>query len=300
MTDVSLGWVSRRAFLKSATMGMAVASRGAAAATRRTDCRTWKVGTSFPLSSKTSPDDFIALKRAGLEVVELGLGSVDRALATQAREWADAAGIALWSAHVPYARNLDPSNPSEPEREEVVRRLSEMFDVYAVLGLRTLNIHASWEISKPIPSDERQARIASARRSLAALTDKAASIRAQLVVECLPRACLGNTSAEMMGLLDGLTSTGVTLDTNHVFQERPEEFIRTVGARIVNTHVADNDGIDERHWLPGQGVVEFVPLVRALEDVGYPGPFTFECAGTAEEKIAVWTELKRLVPREQS
>ncbi|MGH9369899.1 MAG: TIM barrel protein [Vicinamibacterales bacterium] len=73
--------------------------------------------------------------------------------------------------------------------------------------------------------------------------------------------------------------------------------MRKVGARIVNTHVADNDGLDERHWLPGRGVVQFIPLVRALEDVGYPGPFTFECSATLEEKMTVWAELKRSVPR---
>ena len=46
-------------------------------------------------------------------------------------------------------------------------------------------------------------------------------------------------------------------DTNHLLQETTEEFIRTVGGEISTLHVAEYDGIDERHWLPGheEGVI---------------------------------------------
>jgi sugar phosphate isomerase/epimerase len=113
----------------------------------------------------------------------------------------------------------------------------------------------------------------------------------------MPRAFLGNTSEEMLILLEGLKSVGVTLDTNHIFQEKAEEFTRKVGSRIVNTHIADDDGIDQRHWLPGKGVRNFVAIVVALQDVGYQGPFNFECAGTPEEKVAVWKRIKESVAR---
>ncbi|MPY91229.1 MAG: TIM barrel protein [Luteitalea sp.] len=286
---------SRRDFLKVAAMGAAVLPKGALASRGQSDCRTWKVGTSVGLSDTSSAEQFLALKRAGIEAVELVLKGVDRQRARQAREWAEAAGIELWSGHVPYATDLDPSNPSEEERQEVVRQLRDLFDVYSLLGVKKLNIHASSEITRPIPILERRARIASARKSLATLADKADSIEAQLAVECLPRACLGNTSDEMLILLEGVASLGVTLDTNHIFQEKPEEFVRKLGSRIVNTHVADHDGIDERHWLPGNGVIDFVSIVLALQDVGYLGPFMFECAGAPGEKIAVWKQLKESV-----
>jgi len=295
LLNLARGWrFSRRNFLKST---VAAAASGLEAARGRSDCRKWKVGTTAQLSKTSSVDEFRKLKRAGMEVLELSLGGVDKQLAHQAREWAGEADIELFSGHVPFARDLDPSNPSEQERREVVSRLCDMFDIYALLKFKKLNIHASYEITKPIPAAERQARIESARKSLAALARKAEEIHVQLAVECLPRACLGNTSAEMLTLLQDIPSAGVTLDTNHLFHETPAEFIHKIGARIVNTHVADNDGVDERHWLPGKGVVDFVAIVRALEDVGYPGPFKFECAGTPEEKLAYWRHLKESVSR---
>jgi sugar phosphate isomerase/epimerase len=107
-------------------------------------------------------------------------------------------------------------------------------------------------------------------------------------VECLPRACLGNTSQEILRLIDGIPSIGVNLDMNHLLQEKPEDFVRKVGSRIVTLHVADYDGIDEKHWLPGKGIDNFPAIVQALQSVGYPGPWIFEFAGTPEEKIAAW------------
>jgi hexosaminidase len=236
-----------------------------------------------------------------MDALELGVPRIDSpdavtrygGLMRQARQWADAAEIELWSLHVPFGKNVDLSSPSEPERQAVVRRLSACFDAYAPLGVKKMNIHGSSEITKPIPEEDRRARLASARKSLRELSEKAARMNAQVALECLPRACLGNTSAEVLALIDGIDSLGVTLDTNHLLQEKPEDFARKVGSRIVNTHIADYDGVDERHWLPGKGIVDFRAVVAALEAAGYPGPFIFECAGTPEEKVASWKALQR-------
>ncbi len=267
------------------------------------DLRTWKVGTSFRLSRMTSADQFLELKQAGIEAVEFGLNRLETPEAPnefsqrsrQAREWAESAGVEIWSVHVPYGRNLDISETSEEERQQVVRRVSDLLDVYAPLKPKKLTIHASYEISKPIPVVERQARIAACRRSLVTLARKAASMNAQLAVECLPRSCLGNTSEEIQVLLDSIDDVGICLDTNHLLQEKTEDFVRKVGSRIVTLHVADYDGIDERHWLPGKGINNWTAIIQALWEVGYQGPWMFESAGTPEEKVAVWEEMKRTV-----
>ena len=39
-------------------------------------------------------------------------------------------------------------------------------------------------------------------------------------------------------------------------------------------HVSDFDGVDERHWMPGKGIVDWNDVIAALVEVGYEGPFT--------------------------
>jgi sugar phosphate isomerase/epimerase len=267
------------------------------------DCRTWKVGLSTRVRPESGADQFVKLKQAGIQAVELGIARLDtpeavaaaRKQARETREWAEAAGVELWSVHIPFGKGLDLADPSEPERLRVVRYLSDLMDAYAPLQVKKMVIHPSSEISKPIPQAEREVRIAASRKSLAALARKARSVKAQLAMEALPRACLGNTSQEVKRLIDGIASIGVCLDTNHVFQEKPEEFVRQVGSKIVTLHVADWDGVDERHWLPGKGVNNFKAIVEALQAIGYRGPFLFECAGTPEEKVAFWKQLSASV-----
>ena len=36
------------------------------------------------------------------------------------------------------------------------------------------------------------------------------------------------------------------------------------------------DGVDERHWLPGEGIVPWKEVVTTLMESGYRGPFLFE------------------------
>ena len=81
---------------------------------------------------------------------------------------------------------------------------------------------------------------------------------------------------------------------NHLLQETSEEFIVRVGSRITTLHISDYDGIDERHWLPGveKGVINWNNVVDSLVSIGYEGPFMFESAGTFEEKINCWNEMK--------
>src|SRR5436305_801103 len=117
------------------------------------DCRTWKVGMSTRVDPEGGADQFVKLKQAGIDTVELGIARVDTPeaaeaalkLARQTRAWADAAGVELWSVHIPFAKDLDPSDPSEEKRLEVVSHLSRLMDAYSPLKVRKLNIHASYE-----------------------------------------------------------------------------------------------------------------------------------------------------------
>jgi hexosaminidase len=72
---------------------------------------------------------------------------------------------------------------------------------------------------------------------------------------------------------------GVCLDTNHLM-DRPQtlpQVVHNLGDRLFTLHLSDYDGVDEQHALPGLGVLDWAAFTQALQDIGYTGPFNYEC-----------------------
>jgi len=207
----------------------------------------------------------------------------------------DKANLEVWSIHLPFSQRLDISLTDDKVRQEMIDLCADMIRQAPYLGFRKCVIHPS---SEPIKDEDRPARIAHARRSLTILNKVAREEKVQIAVECLPRTCLGNTAEELLAILDGLDDDiGICFDSNHLLKEKSEEFVAKTGKRIVTVHMSDYDGIDERHWIPGddRGIIDWVKVVDELAKAGYQGPFLFESAGTAPEKIEAWKTILKKV-----
>ena len=89
-------------------------------------------------------------------------------------------------------------------------------------------------------------------------------------------------------------SSGVCFDTNHLLKEPPREFARSMGSHVKSLHVSDYDMIDERHWLMGNGVIEWEDLIAAIAESGYDGVFMFEVGGykSYQEVTDTWTAMR--------
>lgn len=251
----------------------------------------WRPAVSVADSSYESLQRF---HDGGIEAVELGLTEVmklpaaDRAekcgqIAANARK----AGVEIWSVHIPFEKTWDISLTDPQQREKAMANNREALALCKVLGPKKAVIHASAE---PIPDGERSARLAAAKKALTELTPEFAAAGIQLALEDLPRTCLGNTSAELLWLIDGIGGLGICFDTNHLLKETSEDFARAVGPHIVTLHVSDYDAKDERHWMPGEGVIHWQAVAQALADAKYNGPFLYE---TSKHKSGV-----RIEPRE--
>ena len=107
-----------------------------------------------------------------------------------------------------------------------------------------------------------------AKRTLAALADFAAQFNAVIAVENLPRTCLGRDSKDILELLSAHDALRVCYDTNHLLGEDAVRFIEAVGDKIITTHVSDYDFLNERHWLPGEGKVNWQEILPAAENGG--------------------------------
>ncbi len=101
----------------------------------------------------------------------------------------------------------------------------------------------------------------------------------QLLVE--PRVGeLTSNSEALMRLLDavGDDNLGVILDTAH--QHAQKELlplsVEKLGRRIRYVHVADNDGLVNRHLVPGMGNIDWEELFLALKRQGFDGYYAVD------------------------
>jgi sugar phosphate isomerase/epimerase len=62
----------------------------------------------------------------------------------------------------------------------------------------------------------------------------------------------------------------------HRYQELASD-VRKLGDMLMTLHLSDYDGVDEKHWLPGRGVIDWKTFMEALRNIDYVGPLNYEC-----------------------
>lgn len=215
-------------------------------------------------------------KAAGINTIEISVGNTQLADAldfNEARRLADKYGIELWSLHLPFLpfNVIDPSVPALADY--TVKYFCSFIDKATEIGIKTIVIHPSGE---PIAESDRPMRLECAKKSLAVLAEYAKAKGAVIAVEDLPRTCLGRDSSDILELISAHPDLRVCFDTNHLLGESIADFIKKVGDKIITTHVSDYDEKNERHWLSGEGVIDWKALKDALVAIGYDGPWLYE------------------------
>lgn len=188
----------------------------------------------------------------------------------------DRTGLICWSVHTPFGPSADLS--ALDGRIEAVSLVLESVDLAASLGAEMVVVHGGAE---PIPAELRSRRLRAARESLRSVAERCEILGLRMALEYLPRTCPGNSVAELEYLLSDINRdvAGICLDLNHAnLRQDLATIILALSGRIITVHVSDNDGVDERHWLPGQGVIEWEAALRALAQAGYRGPFMYEAS----------------------
>lgn len=204
-------------------------------------------------------------------------------------EMIERSGKRTASIHAPFGGACDISSLDREIRAVGIKSLKAAIDLAAELGAPIVVLHASAE---PVLPQERRERLGVAFDSLTELTGDLSGKGIKLAVELLPRSCLGNRAAELQELVEPLPTeyVGYCLDTNHMMERTGElaAKARRLAPRLLNLHISDYDGVDEKHWLPGEGVNDWVAFLRVLAEIGYRGPFNFETKlpeGTVAEQL---------------
>lgn len=226
------------------------------------------------LEPNSEPEGIRALQGTGITHIEYFCDDSDRNHASSehiasVKEAAADCGITIRSCHAPFG-TTDISDSDEDVRRASVDTVIEAMDAAIEFAAGIVVLHGSRE---PIMVEDRPDRLERCIRSLSELCAAASQRGVVLALELLPRTCLGNRSAEMQMILDRTEGDlRVCYDVNHItLYEGARESLNALGDRIVTLHISDHDGIDERHWIPGKGIIDWPDFVAGLEDIGYRG-----------------------------
>lgn len=265
----------------------------------------WKAGSANDdIFIDMTQEDMNNLVKNDLEYLEVDwLYSTDKTYkdiqtwANGIKKHADKAGVEIWSVHLPFGGPFDISQTNDTLRQRAVElNRNDMILSAKTVSPKKFVIHPSAE---PIADEERAARIQASKKSLRELAVTAKELNIPLLVENLPRTCLGNTSTELIDIINGIDNTAICFDVNHLLIESQITFVKNTKGKIQSTHMSDYDRKNERHWLPGEGVIDWNELLSALIESGYKGPFIYEASRGNEPNIVTiqslgdrWKKLK--------
>lgn len=221
--------------------------------------------------------------QAGIKKVELTLHSIakpsidfePKVVSSKLRECLNILSkydIEMLSLHLPFGTDWELCSCDTAIQERAVSQYLKLIECCNFAKPKRYVLHPGYP---HVPAEERARRIQNFRRNVALLAK--AAYPAKIAVENMPQDCLGNTSDELISLTDGIDNVCVCCDMNHWFHEKTYDAILNLGSRIETVHVSDYDEVVEKHWLPGEGTNDWNKIIESLQNVGYCGPFLYEC-----------------------
>ena len=229
---------------------------------------------------------FRAYAEAGIGCMEISLAADQydslnmKAVSALSKEF----GVELWSYHLPFSpfSRLNPASLDADVRAFTLKYFETLMKAAADEGVSRFVVHASGE---PIAPADRELSMAYAMESLDALAEKAAKLGAVVAVEDLPRSCLGNCSDDMLRLLSANDRLRMCFDTNHLLGEDHAAFMEKTAKYYITTHISDYDFANERHWLPGEGKIDWQLVIGGLKKAGYDGVWMYEISPQCPKTI---------------
>lgn len=198
------------------------------------------------------------------------------------KDFADRYGITLWSYHLPFSPFSQIDISSNRLKNATIRYYEDLMKKAREIGIKNFVVHPSAE---PILPRFRKNRMEHSKESLFKLAEIGEKLDSTILVEDLPRTCLGRNSDEILELISVHEKLKVCFDTNHLLDVCIEDFINKVGNKIASTHISDYDNLNERHWLPGEGIINWNSLYNSLIAVGYKGPWLYEVGFSSPSSI---------------
>lgn len=190
--------------------------------------------------------------------------------------------VEISSIHIPFMPFLEwaYASPVEAVRRRAAKKVRDWLEGTRGCKCKLYTLHGSGE---PVLESDRKASMAALRRTLDEIVPFFSEIGACVNVELLPRSCIGRTPEELEEAVAGYPeeNVGICFDVNHLngAPERVPVYLKRLAPRLRSLHLSDYDGIDECHWYPGLGILDWPAIMAAVRAVPQELLLIFESAG---------------------
>ncbi|MGA3405017.1 MAG: sugar phosphate isomerase/epimerase family protein [Candidatus Bathyarchaeia archaeon] len=176
---------------------------------------------------------------------------------------------------VPY---VNPASMYEKQRTESIEFLKASIDCAAQFGAPMMSMGPGKRYYDQSLQNAWELLV----EAFGECADHAKSLGLKICAEPLPpiESNLVNTLQDFLELSHDVNATnlGCLLDMGHmnVLHEDGVDYVRTLGEKLYHVHVNDNNGVVDQGLIPGQGVLDYQPFIRALREIGYKGYLSLE------------------------
>lgn len=171
-------------------------------------------------------------------------------------------GLAAPACH---CQDWGPANLTEPDedlRPTMIQMHSGLMEKVAELGCRTFVLHLG-----PKPKDgSDQAAWDRIRDAVDKLAPRAEAVGIKLALENGFSGYVATNEQLLSFVADyDCPSVGICYDSGHAhLVDDAAAVLRALSPYVVTVHLHDNDGTSDQHLLPGQGTIQWEPVVEAL------------------------------------
>ncbi|MDK2800394.1 MAG: fructoselysine 3-epimerase [Clostridiales bacterium] len=166
----------------------------------------------------------------------------------------------------------NPASSITEERNWTVQHYKDVVDLASDLGTPTVLYVAGWYIYGTSQQD-------AWKYSVDSLTEIAEYAKKKNITICVePTSSDSNlvqTADDALNMMEqaGQSNIGVMFDTFHVLyrNEVPSDYVYTMGKNLKHIHLSDYNRL-----APGQGGMDFLPVMQALKDIDFDGYVTME------------------------
>lgn len=192
-----------------------------------------------------------------------------------------------YSLHAPFSY-VNIASLDEEYRKHSIRVIKKSIELCSRLGGKIVSIHPHSNQMFPDLKDYSR-MIHKIEESIQELTFFAKRFGIKIAVENVPYLGgwdFGSKISNLVKLIEKIDSDelGLCLDIGHIFVGRKNvDLSRNIldcEKNLIALHIQDTDGKKDRHWLPGEGIIDWSKFSEDIGSINYQGVFMLEVSGS--------------------